>query len=356
MIGEFSGHDGGRYYRALFAIAVLWNVLGTGALFIFREPIFRLLGFQEPVYPVFVLLAFGYEVIFGFGYWMVYRDMFRNSDIILLGIPAKLLFGVLAVYYSVFKDLSKLFLPVGLGDLLFGFLFVFAYFHSTQFLDRGAASILPLKPDGGFKRRVLVLYFSMTEQTEKAADAIIRGLEAEDVSVDERLIEPVEPYVFPFKSRLGFFGLSFKVWRNQKIEIKPLDIDPDDYDMIVLGSLTWWMSPSLPVRAVFNNPGNRRLFEGRNVAVFVVCRGLWQRNLRMVLDRLRGFGANIVDTIPFQHQGKEPFRLLTLGAFLFTGKEYKPDWLKKILYHYGLDEIEFQRAEAFGRRMAKLLT
>lgn len=355
MIGEFSGHDGGKYYRWLFAAAVVWNVLGSGALFLFRVPIFNLLGLPEPVYPIFVLLAFGYEVLFGFGYLMVYRDMFRNSDIILLGIPAKLLFGVLAVYYTVFGDLSKIFLPVGLGDLAFGLLFIIAYFHSVQFIDRGRANILPAEPEGGFKKRALVLYFSMTEQAEKAAGAIKRGLEAEGVSVDVSLIEPVKPYIFPFKSRLGFFKLSLNVWRGQKIKIKPLEVNPDNYDMIILGTQTWWMSPALPVRAVFNDVGNKHIFEGRNVAVFVVSRGLWQGNLRMTLGSLRKFGANIVDTIPLQHRGKEPYRLITLGGYLLTGKEFKPDWLKKILYHYGLDEVELQRAEAFGRRLGRLL-
>lgn len=203
--------------------------------------------------------------------------------------------------------------------------------------------------------KALIIYYSLTKQAERVANAIAGGLRKESCDVVLKEIELAEPYIFPFKSPLDFFKISLDMWRGEKIEIKPMNIDAEQFDLVVLGSQTWWLSPSLPISALLSKEESRTYFEGKNVAVFVVCRGAWQRNLSIVLEKLRRLGAHIVDTIALQHQGREPGRFLTLAAYHVFGKEFTPSFLKKLLYPYGLGEGELAQAEQFGRKLGRLL-
>ncbi|ODS39121.1 MAG: hypothetical protein A7316_00525 [Candidatus Altiarchaeales archaeon WOR_SM1_86-2] len=203
-------------------------------------------------------------------------------------------------------------------------------------------------------KKVLILYFSMTKQCEKAAEAIADGLRKENRGVVLKKVVPVKEYIFPFKSKLDFFRYSMDSLPWKKIDIKPLDVDTGGFDLIIIGTPTWWLSPSPPIYALLSKE-NRIYFEGKKVAVFISCRAMWRRDLKIITDRLKSLGAYFIDVIALQHQGKEPKRIISLFAYLFTGEEFKPDFLRGMLYPYGLGEGELEKAEQFGLKMGKLL-
>jgi hypothetical protein len=62
---------------------------------------------------------------------------------------------------------------------------------------------------------------------------------------------------------------------------------PDDalegkYDLVCIGSPTWWPKTSVPVRSFLKSDAARRPLSGKRFAAFVVCRRDWSINLRTV--------------------------------------------------------------------------
>ena len=98
--------------------------------------------------------------------------------------------------------------------------------------------------------RTLVVYFSRTGHTRKIALELAASLDA-DV---ERIEEP--------RSRSGFFGYwrsGREGYRKLTTIIEPLQKQPSDYDLVLLGTPIWAGNVSSPVRTyIVGNAGSFR--------------------------------------------------------------------------------------------------
>ncbi len=326
------------FFRRVFLAAALANGGGAGALLLFHRRILEMGGvafppYQEyPVFPAFFQSAAALSMVFGIGYYMVYRRPLENLGIIKIGLWGKLIFALLIIYYTAFMDLSPLFLPAGLFDLTFAFLFgLYCMKHSGTFTPDG--------PIGPGEKEALILYFSMTDQAERVAEAMGRRLKERGWKVESVRIEPESDlFTFPFRSPLQFFRITWLVIANRKVPIRPVSIPEGRYSLVIIGGQTWWVNLSLPVKALFRMEGAKGLLEGRDVVTYVVCRGLWRRSLAQLNHLVRGAGGRVVRTGHFTHQGRDPMRFITMAVYLLTGRE--PGF-----YHYGLGESAINRAE-----------
>jgi hypothetical protein len=116
---------GESFYRRVFLLGALWNVAG-GAFIVFATPwVFSAAGLMPPDPSVYYYSWIALFITFGIGYYMVYRDLYGNKNIVVLGIIGKL--GFAAVFIAgifAFRGRIPLFflIPVG-GDLAFVVLF-----------------------------------------------------------------------------------------------------------------------------------------------------------------------------------------------------------------------------------------
>lgn len=112
------------YYRNLFLVSAAWNLLLAGSALLIQVWQFiaadtaLLPGWQFPIgYLYFVCL-------FGFGYYLVAKDIENNHGLVILGILGKL--GVFVIFMADFlwgaSDLSQTL--IGVVDLVFAFLFI----------------------------------------------------------------------------------------------------------------------------------------------------------------------------------------------------------------------------------------
>jgi flavodoxin len=88
------------------------------------------------------------------------------------------------------------------------------------------------------QKKVLVVYYSRTGNTKRAAEDIARALHA-DI---ERLIDK--------KDRAGaggYFAAGMDATRGKQTELEPLTFDPSRYDLVVIGTPVWsWtMTPAV---------------------------------------------------------------------------------------------------------------
>lgn len=89
----------------------------------------------------------------------------------------------------------------------------------------------------GNPRRIAVVYVSRTGNMRSVAQAVHAFTGA-----DLFAVEPVEPY--PDSYRPATEVVKDEIERNYKRPIKPISIDLSQYDVVLLGTPTWWHRPA----------------------------------------------------------------------------------------------------------------
>lgn len=114
------------FYRRMFLIGAIWNILGGALIVVFTNWIFNISNLHPP-YPLpYYYSWIALFVTFGIGYYMVYTDMYSNKNLVILGIIGKLAFSAIFIYYFVFPGgiVPMIFLIGVIGDLIFVVLFL----------------------------------------------------------------------------------------------------------------------------------------------------------------------------------------------------------------------------------------
>ncbi|MCD6571310.1 MAG: hypothetical protein J7L53_11460 [Deltaproteobacteria bacterium] len=117
-----------KVYSDMFFIGALWNLaIGLGCLTLFRLSMRLLYGAKAVTNNIVATLPlrffYGSVAIFGWGYYMVSRDLKKNRGIVWMGILAKLIIFVTFIYYYLKKNIKIIPVLLGFGDFIFTILF-----------------------------------------------------------------------------------------------------------------------------------------------------------------------------------------------------------------------------------------
>ena len=210
------------------------------------------------------------------------------------------------------------------------------------------------------KPRVLILYYSFTEQTRRVADAmgeafLQSGCEVEACKIefiDERY--RMESPFKPVMRKLMRWLLPQLLGKTGEIQV-PQEVITGDYDLVCIGSPTWWQKPAMPVASFLKSPEADRLLDRRQFAVFVVCRKLWWNNLRCVKKLAKRRGGTYVDGASFCFKGSALRSVLSFISYHENGANLDRFWGFKI-YEFGIPEEGLERASDFAVSLGKWLT
>ncbi len=115
-----------KSYRYLFLIAALYDFVLGSVFFIFMDFIFdSILNLPLPTYPAFYQVAAAFVFVMGIGFYFVYLNMYRNIDIVKVGIAFKVFYTGVAFYYVFVENMPLIFSVFGFLDLIFIVFFVF---------------------------------------------------------------------------------------------------------------------------------------------------------------------------------------------------------------------------------------
>ena len=138
--------------------------------------------------------------------------------------------------------------------------------------------------------RVLIVYYSHTKQAQRVCDAMTATLQERGCDVSQANIEFTDPHyaknfsVFPFRHAVfGILPLLLPQLRRKTGEIRiPDEAKQGDYDLVVLGSPTWFFTANMPMRSYLKSDEARAVLEGKPFGVYVVCRRYWSINFKEV--------------------------------------------------------------------------
>jgi menaquinone-dependent protoporphyrinogen IX oxidase len=175
--------------------------------------------------------------------------------------------------------------------------------------------------------RALVVYFSYTGQSLKVAETIADVLRTRDCDVslarveftDKRWAERFSR--FPLRhAYLDVLGMAPAQARGATGEISLPDEVRQDYDLVCIGSPTWFFRPSVPIRSFLKSEEAGRLLDGKRFAAYVVCRRYWSINLKSVRKLATKRGGTWVDGTHFTFAGGQVRSLLSLLSYFGKGE------------------------------------
>jgi hypothetical protein len=112
------------FFKGLFLIAALYDII-LGILFLlFYKVAYSFFGITLPTYPMYLQMSAAFVFAMGIGYYFVYKNLYRNVDLVKLGISYKVVYAGLVGYFYFANLANIVFLWFGMIDVLFIVFFV----------------------------------------------------------------------------------------------------------------------------------------------------------------------------------------------------------------------------------------
>lgn len=212
------------------------------------------------------------------------------------------------------------------------------------------------------KMRVLFVYFTYTKQTLKIVEAMSEALREHGCEVEHAAIELTDrrytdrfhefPMPRPFRELVGMIPAEL---RRSTGEIAiPDQARSGDYDLVCIGSPTWWLSTSVPIRSYLESDAAGAVLSDTAFATVVVCRRYFGHNLRTVKKLATARGGGYLDSIHFAYQGGQIRSLLSLLSYLGSG-EYRERYLGIKIPPTNIQAYHLDTARTFAHHLADQL-
>jgi len=200
-------------------------------------------------------------------------------------------------------------------------------------------------------RNVLVIYYSQSGQLLDVLESLLESLsKQDDITVSYEAIRTKQPYPFPW-SLVSFFD----VMPESVLEI-PTDIErPEfnqhqDYDLVILAYQPWFLSTSIPVSS-FLQSEYANVLKNRPVITVTGSRNMWLMAHDKIKAHLRRLGANLVMHIPFVDRAANAVSVITIPAWMLTGKRKFFPFLPKA----GVSDSDIEKASLDGEKILHYL-
>ena len=182
--------------------------------------------------------------------------------------------------------------------------------------------------DPATKPNVLVVYFSLTRQTGRVADAMAKALAARGYDVVKAPIEFTDvrwaPKLsqFPMKHPIPLISSILPAQlRHRTGEIRiPPEAQTGDYDLVVLASPTWWFQTSMPIRSYLESPAAKTVLSGTPFACASISRRYYGVNLRQQKKLGRQNGGRWIDETHFVCAGGQVKSMLAWLGYMKHGE------------------------------------
>ena len=96
-----------------------------------------------------------------------------------------------------------------------------------------------------------------------------------------------------------------------------------EYDLVCIGSPTWWLTTSMPIRSFVKSDAAERLLARKRFATFVVCRRYWRNNLKTVRKLGTKQGGENVSGVHFTFASGQLRSLLSLIGYPAKGENHE---------------------------------
>ncbi len=112
------------FYKSVFLIASIYDLILGVMFFFFYKNVFSYFDIVLPSEPMYLQMSAAFVMAMGIGYYFVYRNLHKNTDLVKLGIIYKIVYSLLAIYFYLKGLAHVVFLWFAIFDVVFLILFV----------------------------------------------------------------------------------------------------------------------------------------------------------------------------------------------------------------------------------------
>ena len=128
------------FFKWLFLVAAIYDIV-LGVLFLFwYKQIYNYFNIEMLNFPAYLQMSAAFVFAMGVGYYFVYKNMYRNVDLVKLGVVYKAAYSGVVGYFYFTNIANIMFFWFALID--FGFLLLFVLF------------LVEVRKDGRYKKWV----------------------------------------------------------------------------------------------------------------------------------------------------------------------------------------------------------
>ena len=122
------------------------------------------------------------------------------------------------------------------------------------------------------------------------------------------------PMRFPMIKIVGMLPAQIRQATGE-IRIPP-EAQDGDYDLVVIGSPTWWFRVSLPIRSYLKSPAARKVLDGKPFAAFSTSRRYWKHNVGDIRRFGEADGGTWIDETHFVALGNQVQSMLSWLSYM----------------------------------------
>src|SRR5262245_1756286 len=177
--------------------------------------------------------------------------------------------------------------------------------------------------------KVLFVYYSFTNQTRSVAGVMAAELRARGCDVTEATLEFTDehygkrfsklPMSWPVAKITGMLPSQLRR-KTGTIRIPP-EAGSGGYDLVVIGSPTWWLTTCMPVRSYLHDRASMRTLAGTPFAVFTTSRRYYKGNIKTIRSLAEDQGGVYIDDTHFVADGNQVMSMWSWLAFMRHNKE-----------------------------------
>lgn len=181
--------------------------------------------------------------------------------------------------------------------------------------------------NGESKPKVLIVYYTLTKQGGRVADAMAMALEARGCDVMTALIEFTDERWVPKLSQFPMdrpfpqiASILTAQLRHKTGEIRiPPEAEEGGYDLVLLASPTWWFQTCMPIRSYLSSPAAKAALDGKPFATASISRRYYSINLRQQKKLAEEAGGRFVDKTHFVVAGGQVKSMLSWLGYMKHG-------------------------------------
>jgi hypothetical protein len=194
-------------------------------------------------------------------------------------------------------------------------------------------------------KRIAVFYYTQSGQALQIAKSICKPLETAGNTVVYKAIEPENPFPFPWDCQSFFETFPESRLAIPAGGLKEIDFsDVKDVDLVMIAGQSWYLSPSLPLHAFFQDERVKAYLKGKNIVNISGCRNMWVMAQRKLREYVHLSGGRYVGNIVLQDNAPNLISVLSIVRWLFYNKKES----SRCLPAAGVSDVDIKSSSRFG--------
>ena len=120
------------FFRGLFLVAAIYDLILGIIFFLYYKPVYAYFNIPLPVYPMYLQMSAAFVIAMGVGYYFIYRNLYRNIDLVKLGVVYKVAYSGLTSYFYFTNLANIVFFWFAIFDAVFLALFVWFLVYAKK--------------------------------------------------------------------------------------------------------------------------------------------------------------------------------------------------------------------------------